>query len=137
LTGAAAQRALDIASRHGFLDYVGVAHANLSWVALQIGEDVEAAAAQALAAWNQLPSGYSYPLQWLVRMPLAVDMTRRGHVDDALHQFELLLDKSQHLLPGPLARTIELALAKRARNNAADEQDVRDIIELAEDLGYV
>ncbi|HKY38957.1 MAG TPA: protein kinase, partial [Polyangiaceae bacterium] len=39
-----AQRALEVSEKYGFHDYIGVAHANLAWVALQTGGDVQAAA---------------------------------------------------------------------------------------------
>jgi predicted ATPase len=131
-----AQRALEISERYRFFDYIGVAQANLSWVALETGGDVQAAADKALGAWGQLPAAYTYPLQWIVRMPLAVHLTRVGKLDEALSQWQLLLDTRQHLLPDELSAAIELALQKRA-GSAADEASLESLAELARALRYI
>ncbi|HEY6080341.1 MAG TPA: protein kinase [Polyangiaceae bacterium] len=130
-----AQRALDIAKKHGFYDYVGVAHANLCWVALQNGGDVEAAAASAMDAWSKLPAAYPYPLQWMVRAPLAAHLTRMGQLTEALAHWSLLLDKRQHLLPERLSDSIALALTEH--DSALTLTHLTTIVRIAEELHYV
>ncbi|HKY36828.1 MAG TPA: protein kinase [Polyangiaceae bacterium] len=136
-TRATALRVLEIAEKHRFFDYLGLAHANLCWVALQTGGDVEAAASQALAAWGKLPAAYPYPFQWLARIPLATHLTKLGKVDEALQEWALLLDAKQHLLPDPLSAAIRLALTKRASTRVTDFASLQAIAELAEALSYV
>jgi len=133
-TRATAERTLEIAEKQGFNDYIGVAHAHLSWVAWQDRNDVEAPAAAALAAWNRLPAGYTYPLQRLARVPLAAHLTAEGRTDDALAQWELLLDPAQCLLPDRLNEAIRAALLGRATHGSADEKTVADLSELARGL---
>jgi predicted ATPase len=136
-TRATALRVLEIAEKHRFFDYVGLAHANLCWVALQTGGDVEATAAQALQAWGKLPAAYPYPLQWPVRIPLATHLTRLGKVDEALQEWELLLDAKQHILPDELSAAIRLALTKRASTGVTDVASLQALTELAEALRYL
>jgi len=133
-TRATAERALEIAEKQGFNDYIGVAHAHLSWVAWQGGSAVVAPAAAALDAWNRLPAGYTYPLQWLARSPLAAHFTANGRTDDALVQWELLLDPTQCLLPDRLSEAIRAALLDRAARGSADEKAVAGLSELAREL---
>ena len=136
-TRTTALRVLDIAEKHQFFDYVGLAHANLCWVALQTGGDVEAAASQALAAWGKLPAAYPYPFQWLARISLATHLTRLGRIDNVLQQWELLLDAKLHLLPDELSAAIRRALTKRASTGVTDIASLQAIAELAEALSYV
>jgi hypothetical protein len=119
-TRAMAERALEIAEQQGLNDYIGVAKANLCWVAFRQGDEVAAPAAEALAAWDRLPAGYTYPLQWLARIPLAAHLARVGHVDDALAQWQLLLDPAQCLLPAALNEEIPAAVARGVTNGARD-----------------
>jgi serine/threonine protein kinase/tetratricopeptide (TPR) repeat protein len=126
-----AQRALAIAEQHGFSDYSGVAHANLAWVAARQGGDIERPVADALAAWGRLPATYPYPLQWLARALLAARLTERGNAQQALEQWELLLDARQARLPEALQASIEAALAKRSRDGSVDATSLTAILELA------
>jgi hypothetical protein len=133
---AAAQRTLEISLEKGFNDYVGVAHANLCWVALEEGGDVESAAADALAAWARLPPGYPYPMSWLARIPLAVYLTQRGRVAEALEQWQPLLDEAQYLLPDELNEAIRAAAAKRTMGGVSDASDALRLVNLARTLHY-
>ncbi|HKY36827.1 MAG TPA: hypothetical protein VJN18_12855, partial [Polyangiaceae bacterium] len=132
-----AQRALEVSEKYGFHDYIGVAHANLAWVALQTGGDVQAAASEALAAWGRLPAAYSYPAQWTLRAPLAIHLTRIGKLNEARAQWELLLDTRQYLLPDELTRAIQLALEESSREVAAQRERLEAVATLASDLRYV
>jgi hypothetical protein len=134
-TRACATRALEIAEKHGFFDYVGVALANLCWVALVEGGDVEAPAARALAAWQALPANYPYPLQWLARAPLAAHLAKTGRGYEALHHWEQMLAPTQAQLPDELRLAIESALAKRSSNVPIDAASLSPIVELARRFG--
>jgi len=120
-TRAFAQRALDIAEKQRLYDYVGVAHANLCWVAFRCGDDAEAPAAQALGAWKNLPPGYPYPLQWLARIPLAVQLFRRGRTSEALQHWRFLLAPTQYALPERLSDVILGGLDREAEPSRLHE----------------
>jgi hypothetical protein len=105
-------------------------------VALKEGGDVETAAAEALAAWGRLPPGYPYPMAWLARIPLAVYLTQRDRVAEALEQWQPLLDEAQYLLPDELNEAIRAAAAKRNMGGAIDASDALRLVNLARTLGY-
>ncbi|MEI9939286.1 MAG: AAA family ATPase [Pseudomonadota bacterium] len=121
-----AQQLLLETERRNVLDYVGVAHANLAWVALQrqMHELVEQRALAAIAAWNQLKP-YVYPFQWLARFPLFTSFYDRGRVEDALEQLSLSLVDPQKQLPEELRHATERALALR------DVESFRDVTHAA------
>lgn len=124
-----ALRALEIASQRGLYDYVGVAHASLSWALLQSGGDVETEARRALEAWAKLPPAYPYPLQWMALVPLAAELTRAGRLDEALASFKLLLSERQHQLPERLSAAIEHA--------EPDATSLLELVNIAEELRYI
>jgi eukaryotic-like serine/threonine-protein kinase len=136
-TRVTAQRVREIAEKHSFDDYLGVALAHLSWVALRERREVEATAAEALAAWARLPASYKYPLQWLARIPLAADLTARGLADEALTHWELLLDPLQSALPDELDAAIRAAVAKRTTGAAPDDTSIARLVELAQELRFL
>jgi hypothetical protein len=136
-TRAAAERVREIAEKHGFDDYLGVAHAHLSWVALREGRNVEVEATAALAAWARLPPSYKYPLQWLARAPLAAHLSAVGRTDEALAEWELLLDPALSRLPDELESAIRAALAQRATTATPRAQTVAHLAELAQSLRFL
>jgi hypothetical protein len=112
---AAATRAAEIAQTAKLFDYVGVAHANLCWVAwCEGGPDLEQHAETALEAWARLEPGYVYPLQWLARVPLACHLLRLDRLDRARVHLRALTDKKQHRLPDGITAAIEDALDEGA-----------------------
>jgi eukaryotic-like serine/threonine-protein kinase len=136
-TRATAERVREIAQKQGFVDYLGVAHAHLAWVALRQQRAVEPEASAALAAWARLPPGYKYPLQWLARAPLAAHLAACGRVDDALAQWELLIDPIQARLPDELEAAIRAALALRATAAEPHEASSTRLAELAQALRFL
>ena len=136
-TQQSAQRALEIAQKYDFFDYVGVAFANLSWVALRAGNDVEEAASNALAAWQRLPAAYPYPLQWLARAPLAAHLAATGRTREALAHWQYLLEPTQSRLPDELHAQIELALSKRSGDGLPDAASLTPILEAARRFAYL
>jgi eukaryotic-like serine/threonine-protein kinase len=133
-TRATSERVLEIAQKQGFNDYIGVAHANLCWVAYREQGDVETPATEALSAWDRLPKGYTYPLQWLARIPLAAYFVAGGRTIEAVAQWTLLLDGAQCLLPDDLIVAIRVASGQRSADVAADGTDVARLVELAQEL---
>ena len=136
-TRATATRALALAQRHGFYDYIGVAFANLCWVALVEQDDVETTAARALSAWQALPANYPYPLQWLVRAPLAAHLAQTGRADEALGHWEQILAPTQAQLPDELRLAIETALGKRSEPAVLDAASLAPIAEVARRFAYL
>jgi len=111
---ATAERARQVAAGGKMFDYVGVAHANLCWVALRQGDQelAETESAAALAAWNQLPPGYPFPFQWILRLPLGAHMVAQGQVDAAIASWGPLLGPGQQRLPDSITTAIESALGQ-------------------------
>jgi tetratricopeptide (TPR) repeat protein len=107
-TRAIADKVLALATKQGLYDYVGVAYANLCWVAFRLGTDPRALAEQALDAWKRLPPGYPYPLQWLARIPLAAQLSRTGRTSEAFEHWRALLEPTQYALPEQLNDAIVL-----------------------------
>jgi hypothetical protein len=136
-TRAAAERVREIAEKHSFDDYLGVAHAHLSWVALREGRDVEIEARAALAAWARLPASYKYPLQWLARAPLAAYLSAAGRTDAALAEWELLLEPPLSRLPDELELAIRAARAERAPSASTRARNVAQLTELAQTLRFL
>jgi tetratricopeptide (TPR) repeat protein len=112
---ATAESLLAYAKERAMFDYVGVAHANLSWCAWRANRcvDTHRHGSEALEAWEKLKPAYVYPLQWLARMPLAACLHRERRLQEALEHWRLMLEDPQHLLPDSLQRTIELALLRQ------------------------
>ncbi|HEX7672074.1 MAG TPA: hypothetical protein VF395_20910, partial [Polyangiaceae bacterium] len=111
----AAESLLAYAEERTMLDYVGVAHANLSWCAWRTDRHTDALshANEALAAWDKLRPGYVYPLQWLARMPLAACLQAASRTDEAVEHWGLMLQDPQQRLPDELETAIERTLALR------------------------
>jgi hypothetical protein len=97
--------------QHGLYDYIGVAYANLCWVALHSHGEVEELAERAFSAWRCLPANYPYPLQWLARAPLVAQLLEAGRPGEAREHLQQLLAPTQAELPAELRRAIESALA--------------------------
>jgi hypothetical protein len=86
-----------------------------------------------------LPPAYVYPLQWLARMPLAAHFVASSRTDEALTQWQLLLDSRQHLLPDPLRAAIECALLERDRgsNLTGTSPSVLLVTQLSQAFRYI
>jgi eukaryotic-like serine/threonine-protein kinase len=98
-----------LAEEGSAIDYVGVSFANLCWVAWTEGSwaEAESYGQKALAAWAELLPGYTYPLQWIARMPLAATLLELDRTDDALEHWQFLLRDGQLDLPRALRAAIE------------------------------
>jgi hypothetical protein len=132
-----AERACAIAETYDMLDYVGVAHANLCWVALRSCQavDVERHGRLALSAWDKLRPAYAYPMQWLARMPLAAHCVDKGHVDVAVDHWRALLESDQCRLGKSLEDAIQCVLGEAEPPARADK--ARRVVDISKELRLV
>jgi DNA-binding SARP family transcriptional activator len=108
------QRALEAVTETRMSEYVGLARANLAWVAWIEG-DVERADAEgraALEAFAQSAIGV-FPWEWTARFPLLAVALQRRQTAEARRQARALLDVRQQ----PLGEELEAALAGSGRNS--------------------
>jgi DNA-binding SARP family transcriptional activator len=133
-----ASRCLAEATAPEMLDYVGVARANLAWLAWRDGsaDDALADGQAALACWDRTPTGYLW--RWLALWPLMAASLSQGAVDEALGYASSMIQASQQALPSSLEAILEDALhvgqqgqveAARFRLNRA--------VELAMEMRYL
>ena len=115
-----AEQALRMAEKTKMNDYIGVAHANLAWVAWRDGQlaRVPVHATTALEAWGRMPSVYVFSYQWLARTPYAAYLQREEKPDAALEQLEFLLREHQQAPPPALAAAIQRAVAESGPTRA-------------------
>jgi hypothetical protein len=134
-TREAAERALRIAEEGAMHDYVGVSHANLTWVAWSDGraDGMAMHGEAARRAWDKLLPQYSYPLRWMLLMPLAAKAWQSGDVAAAARHLRAMLDPTQHRLPDPLVAGIESLGAALA----PDDPRFDRVFALAHDSGYL
>jgi serine/threonine protein kinase/tetratricopeptide (TPR) repeat protein len=117
-------------------DYVGVAEANLAWLAYRAGDlaGVKAHGEAALEAWDHPPA--LYPFQGLARWPLLAAAAATGSAPDAAEHLRALLDQRQQQLEQSTERSIRKALEDLARGDAeAARSEIRLLIERARDNG--
>jgi DNA-binding SARP family transcriptional activator len=133
-----ASRCLEAATAPEALTYVGVARANLAWLAWRKGsvEEVLADGQAALACWHRPPS--AYPFHWLGLWPLLAVALSQGTLDDALDHARSLIDAGQQPPRIPLAVILEEAIAAGEGGlvEATHSHLVR-AVELAQEMGYL
>ncbi|WNG48203.1 AAA family ATPase [Archangium minus] len=102
-----AERGLAVATAARMEDYIGVAQANLAWVAWREGRaDVaEQSARQALQLWQ--PLSLVYPFQWMAHWPLAAVLLEQHHALEALAHLRATLEPQQQRLPEALLALLE------------------------------
>jgi serine/threonine protein kinase len=122
-TRSSAERTLRLAEKMRMVDYLGVAHANLAWVAHQEqdGPECERHSRCSLEAWAKLPASYVFPLQWLARLPYAEHSSRRGNEQEALVQLSFLLRDDQMALEPDIVSEIARCAASPADRRASLE----------------
>jgi tetratricopeptide (TPR) repeat protein len=138
LTERRAQESRHLAKQEPRRDYIGVALANLAWVALRRRDTAEAERLgwEAIAQWRLVPQ-LAYPFEWVARLPLSAALLSRGDLDGAVAQARAVLAPSQQRLP----ERIEVALAKAINAFAAGqktqaESDLREALRKARKHGY-
>jgi DNA-binding SARP family transcriptional activator/Tfp pilus assembly protein PilF len=106
-------RSLSAARAGQMVEYVGMAHANLAWVAWREGDlaRAEAKGQAALGSWQQLPAGHSScAFQWLALWPLVAVAAARDRMPEACALMPALLQPRQQRLPDALTAVVESAL---------------------------
>ncbi|WP_245682693.1 serine/threonine-protein kinase [Archangium gephyra] len=102
-----AERVLAVAAAARMEDYLGLAHANLAWVARREGRpDVaEHLAWQALRSWQ--PLTLVYPFQWMAHWPLAAVRLEQHRLPEALEHVRATLEPRQQQLPDALLAALD------------------------------
>jgi class 3 adenylate cyclase/tetratricopeptide (TPR) repeat protein len=130
--------ALDLISDRQMWEYMGLARANLGWVALREG-DRAAAVAQAqdsLALWRKAPQ--TSPFQWTALWLLIDAELAQGNISEAAKHARQLVDESQQRLPADLAAQVKLALtASEADEVKSAVEHLQRAVRLALSQGYL
>jgi hypothetical protein len=131
-----ATKALDAATLANAMQYVGAAKANLAWVALRDGQEVEAEqlGRQALDCW--VPLANAYALRWQAIWPLLWLGLQRDDLAQAKALTDQLLAHSQQLPPPNLRPLLELVV-----HDSTDETQTRQLLRhaarMAKTIGYL
>ena len=101
-------RCLEIAKTAQLYEYVGMATANLSWMALQEKniEETEANGQAALKLWQQL-APYHCSFKWLALWPLIDVALTQNRIPEAVAYARVLLEPGQKRLPDVLTAVLE------------------------------
>jgi tetratricopeptide (TPR) repeat protein len=118
--------------------YIGMAKANLTWVAWREGNlsEVEANGRAALELWQQTP--VVYPFQWAALWPLIGVRLAQGQIPAAIDYACSLLAPTQQRLPDALSAVVEEAI--RAWEEGEPETAhtyLNQATELAQEMGYL
>jgi DNA-binding SARP family transcriptional activator len=136
-----ASQSLAVANTAQMQEYIGMARANLAWVAWREGDlsQTEAEGQAALDLWQQLPATHSScAFQWTARWPLVGVALARDRISEAVADARPMLEPNQQHLPNRLASIVEQAIeAWEEGNPAAAHARLEQAIELAQELGYL
>jgi eukaryotic-like serine/threonine-protein kinase len=137
-TRVVAEKAHALAEQNSAADYIGVSSANLCWVAWSEGSwaRAEAYGREALAAWAKLLPGYTYPLQWIGRIPLAATLVELDRTEEALEHWQFLLLLDQHELPSELREAID-RVARTQVASTERRQRALEVRDLCRKLRYL
>jgi DNA-binding SARP family transcriptional activator len=134
-------RSLAAATAGQMLEYVGMARANLAWLAWREGNLVQAEAEgrSALEMWDQLPAGHSSCVfKWTALWPLASVALAQDRIAEAMSYAQALLEGMQQRLPDPLTSGVEEAIRVWQEDDPETACTCLDrTIELAHELGYL
>lgn len=119
-------------------DYMGVAEANLAWLAWRAGDPAEARAhgQKALEEWRRTPIAFG--AQWTALWPLIGAALVAGQVPEALEHGRAVLDPLQQRSPEPLEAALEAAVrAGDPSDLAAAQAALEGALDSARALGYL
>ena len=93
------------------LDYVGIAHANLAWLAWRSGDlfTAKQQGAAALADWQEAATGN--PFRWLALWPLIGVALKENRLEQALNYAAILLEDTQQPPPQTVRERLAGAFA--------------------------
>jgi tetratricopeptide (TPR) repeat protein len=137
-TREASVRALAFATETLMPYYIGMAKANLTWVAWREGNLAEARelGQAALTLWSQ--SSIFIPVRWTALWPLIGAELAQERLPKALAYARMLLAPGQHLPPEALSAVVEAALAKwDASQQDTARRDLDQAIVMAQQMGYM
>jgi eukaryotic-like serine/threonine-protein kinase len=104
-----AERGMAAATKHQMAVYIGMAQANLAWVAWREGhhDEAETQGNMALDEWRA--RGLAYPFRWAAHWPLLGVARARGRIGDAIAHARELSAPVQQPLPAPLRALVDQA----------------------------
>ncbi len=132
-------RGLAAAERGQYPQYIGMAKANLAWIAWYEGHFAEAQVYgdAALDLWQQ--SSVDYPIQWAALLPLIGVALAQQQITEALAYARGLLGATQQRLPDALMVRIEAAIqaGEAATMKGVVRTHLERLIADAQALGYL
>jgi len=130
-----ASQSLAAATAGEMHSFMGVAKANLSWIAWRQGK-LGKAREKGQAALEMLPS--TYPFRWTALWPLIGVALAQDQVADAIVHAHALLDPMQQRLPRALASTLQEAVeAWQAAQPESATLHLSRAVEVAQKTGYL
>lgn len=135
------RQSMEAARNAGMLEYVGMAHANLAWLAWKNGdlESVEIQGKQSYDFWEKVPETHSsLVFAWTVAWPMAALYCHRGNLSKAIEQLEFIVQ--------PGRKRVEPELEERLLKVIADfksfaspllHQEIMRVLELGEKYRYL
>lgn len=118
--------------------YIGMAKANLAWVAWREGKLAEARelGRAALALWSQ--SSIFMPVRWTALWPLIGTELAQERIPEAIAYARRLLIPGQQLPPEALSAVVEAALQEwDAGQQDTARRDLDQAIGMAQQMGYL
>ncbi|HSR32978.1 MAG TPA: AAA family ATPase [Anaerolineae bacterium] len=136
-----AARSLAVATDGEMVEYVGLAKANLAWVAWREGDlsRSEANGKAALELWQELPAGHSScAFQWAALWPLIGVALAQNQLADASTLARALLEPTQQRLPGQLTTVVKSAIQAWDEGEAQTAQAyLEQAAELAQEMRFL
>jgi hypothetical protein len=129
---------LDLAVKTQMKNYVGMAMANLSWIAWREGRHAELKqhAREAMNQWSVVK--IQYPFHWAAQWPLLAVATKEGRINDAADCARNMLSPDQQLLPAALTVALEQAIEAFEHGQTGQGQtQFEEAIRLAGQTGYL
>lgn len=137
-TRQASVRALAFATETSMPYYIGMAKANLAWVAWRERNLAEARelGRAALGLWSQ--SSIFIPVRWTALWPLIGTELAQQRIPEAMAYAHMLLATKQHQPPEALSAIVEAALAKwDAGQQDTARRDLNQATMVAQQMGYM
>jgi tetratricopeptide (TPR) repeat protein len=131
-------RSLEVATAVQMPEYVGIARANLAWMAWRAQDlpEVVDNGHAALSIWRPQPAAYAF--YWTALCPLIGVALNLGQQAEAIDYARELLEPAQMRLPGPLAETLGQAIqAWEEKDAGAAQAHLDHALELAQEMGYL
>jgi hypothetical protein len=119
-------------------EYLGVAHANLAWLAWREGdlESAERIGLLALETWR--PQAVCYPLQWMALWPLLAIDVERDRIAEAVERARALVDPKQQRLPEALESALHAGISTWSSSGSpAARTHLTKALDSAQQLGFL